>query len=251
MHYKEGTYHFVSDVHLGASDPGAPERERAFVEYLRSLPSDTAGLFLLGDIFDFWVEYKNLVPRGYTRVFGELARLADAGCHIWFFKGNHDWWTTDYFEKEFGAEVVSEPSRIVELGSMKVCVGHGDAYARDSFGKKLIYCLFRNRALIALLRSLPPRLIFAFARKWSARSRRGNKAYVYDVENSALRDFALKLQREKGVDCFVFGHFHKCSVTPLEGDGKLYLLDCWEDSNNALYLSGTIMCGIGFPNIQK
>ena len=146
----EGRYYFVADLHLGPDTDPEGARERAFVEYLHSLPADAKGLFLLGDIFDFWVDYHDVVPRGNVRLLAALAEVAER-TDVWFFRGNHDWWVTDYFEKELGVHIVREPYRIFDLGGRRVLIGHGDTLGAHDAKAKLIFHVFRNRVCIALL----------------------------------------------------------------------------------------------------
>ena len=248
----EGRYFFVSDVHLGEAGDPTGQREQRFLAFLRSLPPDTRGLFLLGDIFDFWVDYHDVVPRGFVRVLGELARLSDAGVELWYFCGNHDWWMTDYFRKELSARVITEPYRILEVGGLTLCVGHGDAVGRRPFRARLLTHLFHSRILIALLRALHPRIVFRWARRWSSSSRHGHPAgYRFRGEEEPLYRFADKMARRKKVDACIFGHLH----TPLEIDlskrGTLYVLGDWGSGANYLNLSGMYISGFGLPKMEK
>ena len=243
-----GRYYFVSDVHLGASGDTEGCRERLFVDFLKSLPENTAGLFLLGDIFDFWVEYRDVVPRGFTRVFGELARLSDSGCKIWFFKGNHDYWVTDYFRKELGITVVDEPYEIVDLFGKRFCIGHGDSLNCSDWKARLVFRMFRNKFLIAVLKALPTHCIFKFARWWSSKSRKSADGYKFDVTESDIKAFAENFGRSEDIDYFIFGHFHTPSCTALECGASLYLLGDWATLANSLYFSGNGITGLGFPN---
>ncbi|MBR2437757.1 MAG: UDP-2,3-diacylglucosamine diphosphatase, partial [Bacteroidales bacterium] len=102
-------HYFVSDVHLGLQVGDAAARERKFASFLASLPQNTKALYLLGDIFDFWYEYRNVIPRRFTRTLGALASLVDRGVEVYFFNGNHDIWTYGYFEEELGIKILSQP----------------------------------------------------------------------------------------------------------------------------------------------
>ena len=128
--------YFVSDVHLGlqVDDPAA--RESRFVSFLRSLPQDTTALYLLGDVWDFWYEYRDVVPKGYVRVLGALVDLMDRGVEVYFFQGNHDVWTYSYFE-ELGMKRLEQPA-LVEMGGHTFCLGHGDGLSltEDCSAKK-------------------------------------------------------------------------------------------------------------------
>lgn len=231
-----GGYWFVSDVHLGADDPDG-SRERAFADFLSDIPAGTKGVFLLGDIFDFWVDYRDVVPRGHVRVLAALQELA-VRTDVWFFRGNHDWWVTDYFEKELGLHIVEEPYRVMELDGKKVCMGHGDTLGCTDAKSKLIFHVFRNKACIALLRSLHPRRVFALARAWSARSRRKHPALpaAFDIKSSGIYRFADGFGRDHAIDLYVFGHWHHAGRTAVESGGELQLLGAWTAASDALVL---------------
>lgn len=247
----EGRYYFVSDVHLGIRDDASGSREKAFVAFLDSIPEETEAVFFLGDIFDFWVDYREVVPRGYTRVLGRFAALADRGVKLYFFKGNHDWWMTDYFKKEFGAIVVEEPYLVMPLGGKTFCLGHGDILNCSDPKARFIFRLFRNRFLIRIMKSLPSCLIVRFARKWAGHSRKQHSDYVFDVEGSDILRFAEDMNLTRPVDYYIFGHFHTPSRTSLKSGGELFILGDWSRGENYLYFSGMTISGLGLPNIQR
>lgn len=248
---EEGKYYFVADVHLGAKSDPEGLREKAFTGFLDSLPEDTRAVYFLGDIFDFWVEYKEVVPRGYTRVLGRMAALADRGVELFFFKGNHDWWMTDYFKREFGATVVDEPYRVMKIGAFNFCLGHGDCLHCSDWKARLIFKLFRNKFLIGVLKCLPPRLTFRLARRWSDDSRSGHAGYAFDAADSDIYRFADEMGRTLPIDYYVFGHFHKASRIPVRSGGELIILGDWGEGENYLNLSGMYISGLGLPNIQR
>lgn len=226
--------YFVSDVHLGGLGyEGAEER---FLKFLRNLPEDTGALYMLGDIFDFWVEYDKVVPRGYVRVLGELARLSDAGVELWFFRGNHDWWLKGFLEEEIGVKVVSEPYIIKEIGGRRFCLGHGDGIGRLSFGERLIYKMFRNRLLISLLRLLDPRLVIRFAGKWSGGSRKKHSGYIFKGVEDRLYKAVNEIGRGKRVDYYLFGHLHTPAVMDVESGGELHLLGDWSQDGDHFFM---------------
>ena len=231
-----GRYYFVADLHLGPdSDPGGV-RERAFASWLRELPSDAKGLFLLGDIFDFWVDYHDVVPRGCVRVLSALAEVA-ARTDVWFFRGNHDWWVTDYFEKELGVHIVQEPYRIFDLDGKRVLIGHGDTLGAHDAKSKLIFHVFRNKACIALLKALPPRCVFSFARAWAARSRKKHGGPpVFRGKESPLYSFADAYGRDHDVDLYLFGHWHAAGSVAVESGGELRVIGAWKAPEDTLIL---------------
>ena len=132
--------YFVSDVHLGlqVADPAA--RESRFVDFLRSLPEDTESLYMLGDIWDFWYEYRDVVPKGYVRVFAAIQDLIERGVKVYFFSGNHDIWTYSYVE-ELGMKCLSQPA-LVEVAGKTFCLGHGDGLGPVPKGYMFIRTIF-------------------------------------------------------------------------------------------------------------
>lgn len=236
MEIAGGKYYFVADVHLGAG-PDAALRERLFVDYLHNLPEDTEALYILGDMFDFWAEYRDVAPRGFVRVLGALAALSDRGVKLVFYPGNHDWWLKGYLESELGMRVVCARYAVEEIGGLKVCIGHGDGVGERSSHERLMYKMFRSRILIALLRSLHPRWVFGFAKRWSSSSRRHHDTNPWYGESPVV-GFAREYARDHKVDAFVFGHDHVEGKVLLEDGTPVYLLGDWAKSQSGLYFSG-------------
>jgi len=160
------SYYFVSDVHLGLKVGDPRERELAFVSFLKSLSKETKALYLLGDIFDFWFEYRDVVPKGYVRTLGELARLCDEGVEVYFFKGNHDCWTFGYLEEELGVKVLDQPY-ITEIDGKVFCLGHGDGLWGEDKVYKIMRSIFRSKICIFLFSLLHSRIAFMFGSGWS------------------------------------------------------------------------------------
>jgi UDP-2,3-diacylglucosamine hydrolase len=150
--------YFVSDVHLGlkVADPDA--RERRFADFLNGLPQETDALYLLGDIWDFWYEYRDVVPKGYVRVLAALQNLMDRGVKVYFFQGNHDVWTYSYFE-ELGMKRLEQPA-VVEIGDKVFCLGHGDGLGPVPMGYRFLRGVFHSRILQFLFSLLHPWLAF-------------------------------------------------------------------------------------------
>ena len=144
--------YFVSDVHLGlqVADPAA--REERFVSFLKGLPQETSALYMLGDIWDFWYEYRDVVPKGYVKVFAALMELMDRGVEVYFFQGNHDIWTYSYFES-LGMRKLVQPCK-VEIGGKTFCLGHGDGLGPTPFGYRCIKTIFNCRPLQVLFSML-------------------------------------------------------------------------------------------------
>ena len=226
---KKCTY-FVSDVHLGlqVADPAA--REARFVDFLRSLPENTAALYLLGDIWDFWYEYRDVVPKGYVRVLAAILDLIDRGVDVYFFQGNHDVWTYSYFE-ELGMKRLVQPS-IVDIDGRVFCIGHGDGLGPVPFGYRFLRGVFHNRVLQFLFSMLHPRIAFGLGNGWSKSNRLArHEEYVFRGEEEPLYKFAAEFEKSHKVDCFVFGHYH-CDVfmkTPAGAD--FVILKDWMDGS--------------------
>ena len=235
----EGKYYFTADVHMGMTDDPQDLRQHAFVEFLRTLPESAEELYLLGDIFDFWIDYKDVVPRGYVKVLAALADLVDRGIKVFFYPGNHDWWVTDYFEKELGVTIVHECWSLLDIGGRRVCVGHGDTPGAADLRSRLVFRLFRSRFLIGLLRSVHPRLTFALARKWTTSSRNKHEEYVSrigsQVDKTGIYKFADEFGRklaesgQSGVDLYIFGHIHTPARVAVPSGGELIILGDWSE----------------------
>ena len=222
--------YFVSDVHLGLQVHDPEERERRFAGFLRSLPEDTQALYLLGDIWDFWYEYRDVVPKGYLRVLSALQDLMDRGVKVFFFEGNHDIWIYSYFE-ELGMKRLVQPA-LVEIGGRVFCLGHGDGLGPVPFGYRFLRGVFHNRVLQFLFSMLHPRIAFGLGNGWSKSNRLArHEEYVFRGEDEPLYKFATEFEKDNKVDCFVFGHYH-CDVsmkTPAGAD--FIILKDWMDGS--------------------
>ena len=201
--------YFVSDVHLGLDVNDPADRESRFVKFLNSIPKDrTMALFMLGDIWDFWYEYRDVVPKGYVRVFASLMDLMDAGVKVYFFQGNHDIWCYHYFES-MGIEILQQPFPL-EIGGKVFCLGHGDGLGPGHFWYKVMRWAFRNKVCQWLFSTfLHPTVAFRIGTGWSKKSRVArNEEYVFRGEDEPLYKFAVDFSKEVHVDYFIFGHFH-------------------------------------------
>ena len=231
--------YFVSDVHLGlqVSDPAG--REARFVAFLKGIPAaETEALYLLGDIWDFWYEYKDVVPKGYVRVFSALTDLMDAGVKVYFFEGNHDIWTYRYFE-ELGIKKLEQPY-VTEIGGKTFCLGHGDGLGPVDHGYRTLRRIFHSRFLQACFSTLHPRIAFGLGNGWSRRSRLGKSiGYTFKGEEEPLYKFCVDFNAGRAaagnppVDIFLFGHYH-CAVDLPVGEARLLLLRDWISVSNWL-----------------
>ena len=235
--------YFVSDVHLGLQVGDPAGREAAFVRFLRGIdPQQTEALYLLGDIWDFWYEYRDVVPKGYVRVLGALTDLLDAGVRVYFFQGNHDIWTYRYFE-ELGLQRKVQPL-VTTIGDKKFCLGHGDGLGPGQHGYKLMRWAFHNRFLQRCFSTLHPWLAFRLGQGWSRRSRLGkNIGYDFKGADEPLYRFCEAFPEP--VDYFIFGHYHARADLPV-GTARLVLLTDWITAPNWLVFDsaeGTLQNG--------
>ncbi len=202
---------FLSDFHLGAPDHASSlEREKIIVQFLDEIKNDAAEIFLVGDMFDFWYEYRKVVPKGFVRLLGKLGELSDSGIPLHFFVGNHDMWMKDYFRQELNITVYFEPAEMERSGK-KFLVGHGDGLGPGDHGYKRLKKLFRNPVSKWLFGIMPPVMGMGLAHYLSRRSR----AQTGATEESFLGEdrewliiYCKEVLAKKNIDFFVFGHRH-------------------------------------------
>lgn len=223
--------YFISDLHLGASYLADPRgHERRVVRFLESIASDASELYLVGDILDYWFEYRTVVPRGYTRFFGALASLADRGVKITWYIGNHDIWLFDYLRTEIGMRVVDGHETLTILGK-RFLISHGDGLGRLPLGFRLIRATFRSRLCQKLYAAIHPRWTIPFAHGWSSHSRDiDNYTPQFLGEEEPLITYCREYlaQHPHEVDYFVFGHRHVLVDYPLGiDDARMIILGDW------------------------
>ena len=222
--------YFLSDFHLGAPDATSSlEREKHVVRFLDEIKHDAAEIFLVGDMFDFWYEYRKVVPKGFTRLLGKLAELSDAAIPMHFFVGNHDMWMKDYFQKELNIPVYFEP-REFERNGKKFLVGHGDGLGPGDKGYKLLKKIFRNPICQWLFGILPPYLGMGLANYLSRRSRAqtGVAEEVFLGEDKEwLIIYSKETLKAKNFDFLIFGHRHLAIDFRLNDKSRYINLGDW------------------------
>jgi UDP-2,3-diacylglucosamine hydrolase len=221
--------YFASDVHLGFPDTlQNHERERIFVNWLNQVKQDASMIFLLGDVFDFWFEYKKVPPRGLVRVLGKLAEICDSGIPVHFFTGNHDIWVFDYLPSETGMIIHHGPFE-TEINGKKFFMAHGDDMRGKDAGYQLIKKFFNNSLAQWAFAKIHPDLSFRLASHWSKNSRlgRGKKLEFLGENKEDQIIFAKELLKEKDIDYFVFGHRHLALEFKLSPQSNLYMLGDW------------------------
>jgi UDP-2,3-diacylglucosamine hydrolase len=206
---------FITDAHLG-SGADSHMREKELVNWLRAIEPEAARIVMLGDIFDFWFTYKYAVPRGFVRVLGALAEMADKGVELHFFIGNHDMWMFDYLEKEIGVTMHREPETMI-IDGKKFLLGHGDGMGNQDRSYLLLKRVFRGRLNQWLFAGVHPNIGFPIAYRWSRNSRKRHEVkyngYLGD-DKEAIYQYCKAQQEqaiakgEKPYDYFLFGHRH-------------------------------------------
>lgn len=222
--------YFLSDFHLGAPDAATSlERERLIVRFLDEISHDAHAIFIVGDLFDFWYEYRHVVPRGGVRLLGKLGQLSDAGIQLHFFVGNHDMWMKDYFQKELQMPVYFEPKEF-EFNGYSFMIGHGDGLGPGDHGYKRLKKIFRNPVCQWLFGVLPPSwgigLANYFSRKSRAATGTSEEQYLGD-EREWLLIYCKEVVRHKKIDFFLFGHRHLPIDYRLEGGSRYINLGDW------------------------
>ncbi|PHR73706.1 MAG: UDP-2,3-diacylglucosamine hydrolase [Lutibacter sp.] len=203
--------YFASDQHLGA--PTAKDsfvREQKFIRWLDEVKHDAEAIFLLGDLFDFWFEYKTVVPKGFVRVLGKLAEIKDSGIPIYFFVGNHDLWMNDYFETELNIPVYHDPKEFI-FNNKIFLIGHGDGLGPGDKGYKRMKKVFTNSFSKWLYRWLHPDIGVRLARYLSVKNKliSGEEDVTFLGEDQEwLVQYAKKKLQGKHYDYFLFGHRH-------------------------------------------
>ncbi len=203
--------YFLSDFHLGAPDHSTSLiREKRIVKFLDEIKNDASQIFILGDLFDFWYEYKKVVPKGFVRILGKLAELTDSGIEIHFFVGNHDMWMKDYFKKELNIKVYQHPEEF-DLNGKKFFIGHGDGLGPGDHRYKFLKKIFRNKFSQGLFGILHPGFGIGLADYLSSKSRATTgktDEHFLGEDKEWLIIFSREMLKAKHYDYFIFGHRH-------------------------------------------
>ncbi len=236
---KEGQkIYFVSDLHLGAPDKvKSLEREKYFVDWLESIKPEVGELFLVGDIFDFWFEYKHAVPKGYIRILGKLAEFNDLGIKVHLFAGNHDLWLGSYLSEQLGATIHDRPT-IFSFFNKQFYVAHGDGLGKGDYGYKFLKKLLTSSITKFFIKFLHPDVGIGMANRLSGISRKQNDKHrpkhthltpPVSHESERLNIFARDVSKEKPeIDYFIFGHRHILYENELNGsESKVFILGDW------------------------
>ncbi len=226
--------YFLSDAHLGSwALEHRRTQERRLVSFLDKIKQDASALFLLGDMFDFWFEYKYVVPKGYTRFLGKISELTDRGIEVHFFTGNHDQWCRHYFEQECGMIMHREPF-LVEIMGKEFFLAHGDEFS-DDWKYKLLSNIFHSRILRKMFSWIHPRWSILMGNSWARHSMmmhkiKGDTPFMGE-EKEPCAIFAKEyLKKHNTVDCFIFGHRHCDEDFMLTDKARCIFLGDWINS---------------------
>ena len=225
-----GKVYFASDFHLGTPDyQSSLKREKLIVQWLDEIKTEADSIFLVGDIFDFWYEYRTVVPKYHTRLLGKIAELTDQGVKVYFFKGNHDMWTFNYLSKELGVEVIDEQWE-GEIQGFKLYVHHGDGIGPGDQMYKFIRKVFRSKWAIWLFHRLHPNFGMGLAQYLSRKSRLKNEKK--DLKQIPLSQefqyqFTLDMQKQQHRDYYIFGHRHIPRIEELNQNARFVNLGDW------------------------
>lgn len=230
----KGKIYFASDFHLGVPDyVSSLKREKMLVSWLDEIKQDASIIFLMGDVFDFWFEYKTVVPKGYVRLLGKLAELSDSGIHIQLFKGNHDIWAFDYLLEELNIQLHRKPI-LIRFGSKLFYLAHGDGLGPGDHGYKLLKKVFEFRPNQFLFKWLHPDLGTRMGLFFSKKSRIAHAAREGKPENKLPLEKEILYQHSETtlreipeINYFVFGHMHIPTQHPLTENCELIVLGDW------------------------
>ena len=222
--------YFISDFHLGAPNETASLiREKKIIQFLDEIKHNALEIFVLGDLFDFWFEYKKVVPKGFVRILGKLAELTDMGIPVYFFVGNHDMWMKDYFQKEMNISVFFEPKAFDLLGK-QFLIGHGDGLGPGDHGYKFIKKIFRSKVSQFLFGILPPVIGIGLANYFSRKSRAktGNDDQIFEGEDKEwLVIYCKETLQKHRYNYFIFGHRHLPLDIKLNDESRYINLGDW------------------------
>jgi len=222
--------YFASDFHLGVPDYASSlVREKRVVAWLDWVSKDAGEIFLVGDVFDFWFEYKTVVPRGFVRLLGKIAEITDKGIPVHYFIGNHDMWVFDYLPKETGIQLHREPVQRTFDGK-KFYIGHGDGLGPGDHGYKFIKKVFRNRLSQWLFARLHPNFGIGMANFWSKTSRKhtgDDDRKFLGEENEWLAIYSKEILEKEHFDYFIFGHRHLPMDIKLSENSRYINLGDW------------------------
>lgn len=236
--------YFLSDLHLGAAYiADGHAHQRRVVDFLRSIENDAKAIYFLGDVLDYWFEYRTVVPRGYVRFFGQLARMTDMGIKIVWFTGNHDIWLFDYLRDEIGIEIIDAKTGGIKrnIDGKLFFLGHGDNFGPQPRAYRCLRSIFHNKVLQKLFSGIHPRWTIPFAHAWSSHSRKGAEgcAVLPKQAITAVNDEAARLSADDTeLRYIIIGHLHIALDKPVNDHCRLLILGNWIDRSTYAVFDG-------------
>ncbi len=224
--------YFLSDAHLGSwALEHRRTHERRLVNFLDEIKHEAAAIYLLGDIFDYWYEYKYVVPKGYTRLLGKISELTDRGIEVHFFTGNHDIWCKDYFVEECGMVMHREPITI-DLYGKEFYLAHGDGLGDESRNFKMLRAMFHSHTLQTLFSAIHPRWTVKLGLTWAKHSRlkrEGGKEpdYMGEEREPLIRYTKEYLKTHPDINYFIYGHRHIMLDMMLTRQARIIIVGDW------------------------
>lgn len=225
--------YFIADAHLGSwAIKDTRDKERHLVAFLDTIKDDAKALYILGDMFDFWYEYRYTVPRGYTRFLGKLSELTDRGVEVHFLVGNHDQWMMhDYLHKECGVTVHTDKLLPITIGKKHFCLAHGDGLDNKDKKYLILRSIFHNKVCQRLFSAIHPRWAMKFGYVWARHSRlkhEGKEGIALPEDKDRTLAFARRYVEEyPEIDYFIIGHRHVDQQNELPNDGIFIVLGDW------------------------
>jgi len=234
--------YFASDFHLGAPDfDTSLVREKKLISWLDSITNDCQYLFLVGDLFDFWFDYKHVVPKGHIRFLGKLASMADQGIRIFLFTGNHDMWMFGYLEQQLGAQLFREPVE-VDFHSALMVLGHGDGLGSGDHSYKFLKKIFSSPVCQRLFAFLHPSIGIGIAKLWSRHSRiSNNRDEEFLGEKEFLWAYCKELEATQHHDYYIFGHRHLPLDLPVGKKSRYLNLGEWMNHCRYIRFDGHLL----------
>ena len=239
---------FASDFHLGVpSHEQSLDREKRIVRWLDSVRHEAHSIYLMGDIFDFWFEYKHAIPKGFIRLQGKLAEITDSGIPVIFFTGNHDMWMFDYFTKELNIAIHRDPIKLEisspanQTGNQKLLIGHGDGLGPGDSTYKILKWFFNSSVCQWLFARIHPNLGIGIARYWSKKSRISNnkrEEKFQGDEKEFLLTYCKELERINHHDFYIFGHRHLPLDLKVSDNSRYINLGEWVNFNTYAVYDG-------------
>ena len=230
---KNKKLYFAGDFHLGRpNEISSIQREKHIVKWLDTIKKDAQEIFLMGDIFDFWFEYKKTVPKGYIRLLGKLIEIIEEKINIHYFVGNHDMWTLDYFQN-LGIKVYHNPTEF-NINHINFLIGHGDGLGKGDKGYKLLKNLFKNKILQFLFRILHPDIGIVLGEYFSRKNNNKIDNTISNINDERIVNYCKDYEINNHKDIYVFGHSHKVTERQISEKSKYYNVGEWIYSSHYL-----------------